>query len=43
MAEERAHGFFHNWMPMQFEDYMIKTFIEEGPDGERQMEEGIKV
>ncbi|MBB82976.1 MAG: hypothetical protein CL931_04105 [Deltaproteobacteria bacterium] len=43
VTEERAHGFFHNWMPMQFEDYMIKTFIEEGPDGERQMEEGIKV
>ena len=43
VKEERMHGFFHNWMPMQFDDYMIKCFIEEGPDGERQMEEGIRV
>ena len=43
VTEERAHGFFHNWMPMQFDDYMLKVFIEEGPDGDRQMEEGIKV
>ncbi len=43
VTEERAHGFFHNWMPMQFDDYMIKVFIEEGPDGERVLEEGIKV
>ena len=43
VTEERTAGFFHNWMPMQFDDYMIKAFIEEGPDGERVMEEGIKV
>ena len=28
---------------MQFDDYMIKVFIEEGPDGDRQLEEGIQV
>jgi len=42
-TEAHTAGFFHNWMPMQFDDYMIKTFIEEGPDGERVMEEGMKV
>jgi len=43
IKEERAAGFFHNWMPMQFDDYLLKVYIEEGPDGERTLEEAVKV
>lgn len=42
-TEPRAHGFFHNWLPMQFDDYLLKVYIEEGPDGERTLEEAVKV
>jgi hypothetical protein len=40
---ERSHGFFHNWLPMQFDDYMIKVFFEEDADGKRLIEESIKI
>ncbi|MEE3330473.1 MAG: hypothetical protein VX246_06355 [Myxococcota bacterium] len=43
VTEERVAGFFHNWMPMQFDDYLLKVYIEEGPDGERTLEEAAKV
>jgi hypothetical protein len=43
VTEEREAGFFHNWMPMQFDDHLLKVFIEEGPDGNRVIEEATKV
>lgn len=36
-------GFFHNWMPMQFDDYMIKVTIDEDQHGNRLLEESTKV
>jgi hypothetical protein len=36
-------GFFHQWIPMQFEDYMIKVFMQEDHEGNRLMEEAVKV
>ena len=42
-GEHGQRGFFHNWIPMQFDDYMIKVFIQEDDKGARLMEEAIKV
>jgi hypothetical protein len=36
-------GFFHNWMPMQFEDHMIKITIDENHAGDRVQEEAVRV
>jgi hypothetical protein len=43
VKEERMSGFFHNWLRMEFDDYMIKVLIEEDAEGKRVLEEGIKV
>ena len=43
VTAQRSHGFFHNWIPMQFEDFMIKVFFEEDADGKRLIEEAVKV
>ncbi len=37
------YGFFHMWAPMQFEDYQIKVFIEENADGERLVQECVRI
>jgi hypothetical protein len=36
-------GFFHNWMPIQFPDSMIKITIDERADGTRINEEGERL
>jgi len=36
-------GFFHNWLPMQFDDFMLKVFIQEDLDGNRILEEAARV
>ena len=36
-------GHFHNWIPMQFNDYMIKVYFDEDGQGNRMMEEAVKV
>ena len=36
-------GFFHNWLPMQFEDYMLKVTVDEDCDGARVLEEAAVV
>ena len=36
-------GFLHNWLPMQFDDYMLKVCVDEDYDGNRVMEESMKV
>jgi hypothetical protein len=36
-------GFFHNWMPMQFDDHMIKITIDNDHAGRRLLEEAVRV
>ncbi|MAG34466.1 MAG: hypothetical protein CL908_26645 [Deltaproteobacteria bacterium] len=40
---EGEFGHFHNWIPMQFDDFMIKVYFDEDQDGNRLMEEAVKV
>jgi hypothetical protein len=40
---QRSHGFFHNWIPAQFDDFMLKVFFEEDADGVRMIEESKKI
>ncbi len=40
---QRSHGFFHNWIPAQFDDFMLKVFFEEDENGKRMIEESKKV
>lgn len=40
---QRSHGFFHNWIPMQFDDFLLKVFFEEDAEGNRLIEESVKV
>jgi hypothetical protein len=37
------YGFFHMWAPMQFENYQLKVFIEEDADGNRLVEECVRI
>ncbi len=37
------YGFFHMWAPMQFDDYQLKVFIEENADGERLVQECVRI
>jgi len=36
-------GHFHNWIPMQFDDFMIKVYFDEDAKGNRHMEEAVQV
>ena len=36
-------GLFHNWLPMQFDDFMIKVSLDEDYAGHRMLEESVKV
>ena len=36
-------GHFHNWIPMQFDDFMIKVYFDEDAQGNRMLEEAVKV
>ncbi len=36
-------GFFHTWMPMQFDDFLLKIFVEEDQHGVRQVVESVKI
>ena len=38
-----THGFFHQWMPMQFDDFVIKVQFDEDFAGNRLVEESVKV
>ena len=38
-----AGGFFHNWLPIQFADHMIKITIDEDDTGRRVQEEAVRV
>ena len=36
-------GFFHTWMPIQFDDFLLKIFVEEDRNGVRLVEESMKI
>lgn len=36
-------GYFHNWIPMQFDNHMIKVMIDEDADGNRTVEEAVRI
>ena len=36
-------GFYHNWLPMQFDDHMLKVMVDEDYAGTRLVEEAVKV
>jgi hypothetical protein len=38
-----THGFFHQWLPMQFDDFVVKVQFDETFDGTRLVEEAVKV
>ncbi len=42
-APAGAFGYFHNWIPAQFDEFMIKVYIAEDMDGNRMIEEAVKV
>jgi len=38
-----TQGFFHQWLPMQFDDFVVKVQFDEDYDGTRLVEESVKV
>lgn len=38
-----GYGFRHDWIPMQFDDFMIKVQIDQDADGNRHVEESMRV
>jgi hypothetical protein len=41
--QNRVVGLSHHWLPMQFDDFMIKVMVDEDCDGRRMQEEAMKV
>jgi hypothetical protein len=41
--QNQTMGLRHDWLPMQFEDFMIKVQVDEDCDGNRMQEESVKV
>ncbi len=39
VTAQPRHGFFHHWIPAQFDDFTVKLFFEEDAEGERLIEE----
>jgi hypothetical protein len=38
-----GYGFRHDWIPMQFDDHMLKVQIDQDADGHRHLEESMRV
>ncbi len=38
-----GYGFRHDWLPMQFDDHMLKVQIDQDADGHRHLEESMRV
>ena len=38
-----GYGFRHDWIPMQFDDHMLKIQIDQDADGHRHLEESMRV
>ena len=36
-------GLWHNWLPMQFDDHLVKVSIDEDPQGQRLVEEAVRI
>ncbi|NRA97746.1 MAG: hypothetical protein HRU14_16235, partial [Planctomycetes bacterium] len=43
VTQQRSAGFFHNWIPAQFDDFMVKLMFDEDADGQRMLDEAAKV
>jgi hypothetical protein len=41
--QQGTAGLFHQWMPMQFDDFMLKVQFDEQWDGVRLLEEAVKI
>ena len=42
-AGQDGYGFRHDWIPMQFDDHMIKVQVDQDGDGHRHVEESMRV
>jgi len=42
-AMAKGVGFFHTWMPMHFDDFLLKIFVDEDRDGNRLVEESMRI
>lgn len=42
-ARPTSRAMFHNWVPAQFDDFMLKVFIQEDPEGRRTHEEAARI
>ena len=42
-ATQDGYGFRHDWLPMQFDDHMLKVQIDQDADGHRHVEESMRV
>jgi hypothetical protein len=40
---DMSMGFFHNWLPIQFDDHMVKVTIDNDHAGRRILEEAVKL
>jgi hypothetical protein len=38
-----GYGFRHDWLPMQFDDHMLKVQIDQNGEGHRELEESVRV
>ena len=43
VSPEMAMGFFHNWLPIQFDDHMVKITIDNDHAGRRILEEAVRL
>jgi hypothetical protein len=41
--QQEGYGFRHDWLPMQFDDHMLKIQIDQDEDGHRHVEESARV
>jgi hypothetical protein len=41
--QQEGYGFRHDWLPMQFDDHMLKVQIDQDADGNRMVEESMRV
>jgi hypothetical protein len=42
-SKDRTDGFRHDWIPMQFDDCMLKVQVDQDADGKRHLEECVRV
>lgn len=42
-SPDMSMGFFHNWLPIQFDDHMVKITIDNDHAGRRLLEEAVRI